>query len=309
MCVGWFQKSKIPDFVEFISSYDILCFTESKFDAYDDVHLSGYELLPPIIREKCRHKSGGIAVFVKSSIYKYVKVIDISSQCIYLFSIVNLLPSDLLFGIVYIPPENSVYGSVDIFDEILEKIIDITVNKNYQVCLLGDFNAHTGTHDDFVIVNDTILDSLLIDENSRKYMNSINALYELDVIHFDTSAILESVDTLSHDDNSNVVYKSKWKNNNANVFLENLNDENIHDLVEKLENLDVNNINVETVNNVILNCNSIIKNAADKADMTVEFKPKNSRPGVRSKKCKPYFNQDCYLKRKAYRKCKNLTGD
>ncbi|CAG2202403.1 unnamed protein product [Mytilus edulis] len=245
---------------------------------------------------------------------------------------------------------------LDIFDEILEKIIDITVNKNYQVCLLGDFNAHTGTHDDFIIVNDTILDSLLIDENSRKYMNSINALYELGipikrsskdisninnyghkllefcknldlyivngrisndqlvgavttskntlidyaivspmlfkcisyfnienfdpilsdihcpvVIHFDTSVILESVDTLSHDDNSNVVYKSKWKN-------------------------------VETVNNVILNCNSIIKNAADKADMIVEFKPKNSRPGVRSKKCKPYFNQDCYLKRKAYRK-------
>ncbi|CAG2211375.1 unnamed protein product [Mytilus edulis] len=94
------------------------------------------------------------------------------------------------------------------------------------------------------------------------------------VIHFDTSVILESVDTLSHDDNSNVVYKSKWKNNNANVFLENLNDENIHDLVEKLENLDVNNINVETVNNVILNCNSIIKNAADKADMIVEFKPR-----------------------------------
>ena len=55
--------------------------------------------------------------------------------------------------------------------------------------------------------------------------------------------------------------------------------------LKKLENLDVNNINVETVNNVILNCNSIIKNAADKADMIVEFKPKNSRPGVRSKKC------------------------
>ncbi|XP_071123898.1 uncharacterized protein [Mytilus edulis] len=40
--------------------------------------------------------------------------------------------------------------------------------------------------------------------------------------------------------------------------------------------------------------------------MIVEFKPKNNRPGVRSKKCKPYFNRDCYLKRKAYRKCKNL---
>ncbi|CAC5399554.1 unnamed protein product [Mytilus coruscus] len=39
--------------------------------------------------------------------------------------------------------------------------------------------------------------------------------------------------------------------------------------------------------------------------MIVEFKPK-SRPGVWLKKCKPYFNQDCYLKRKAYRKCKKL---
>ncbi|CAC5374249.1 unnamed protein product [Mytilus coruscus] len=108
------------------------------------------------------------------------------------------------------------------------------------------------------------------------------------IINFDTSVILEPVEALSndanvlHDDNSHVVYKSKWKNNNANVFFENLNDENIHDLVEKLENLDVNNINVETVNNVVLNCNSLIKNAADKADMIVEFKPKN-RPGVGSK--------------------------
>jgi hypothetical protein len=37
-----------------------------------------------------------------------------------------------------------------------------------------------------------------------------------------------------------------------------LNDENIHYLVEKLENLDVNNIDVDTVNDVVLNCNSII---------------------------------------------------
>jgi hypothetical protein len=79
------------------------------------------------------------------------------------------------------PPETSVYGSVDIFDEIVEKLVHVTVNKNYQVCLLGDFNAHTGTRDDFIIVNDTILDSLLIDENSRKHMNSINALYELGI--------------------------------------------------------------------------------------------------------------------------------
>ena len=49
------------------------------------------------------------------------------------------------------------------------------------MCLLGDFNAHIGTHDDFIIVNDAIQDSLLIDENSRKHLNIINALYELGI--------------------------------------------------------------------------------------------------------------------------------
>ena len=42
------------------------------------------------------------------------------------------------------------------------------------------------------------------------------------------------------------------KNKNANVLFENLNDENVHYLVEKLENLDVNNIDVDTVNEVVL---------------------------------------------------------
>ena len=55
-----------------------------------------------------------------------------------------------------------------------------------------------------------------------------------------------------------------------------------------------------------MNGNLIIKNAADKADMIVEFKPKK-RSSVGSKKCKPYFNQDCKIKRrKEYRKCRNL---
>ena len=79
------------------------------------------------------------------------------------------------------------------------------------------------------------------------------------VINFDTSLTLEPDNTLSNDVNvvhvdndHDVIYKSNWKNNNANVFVENLNDENIHYLVEKLENLDVNNIDIDTVNDVVL---------------------------------------------------------
>ena len=107
------------------------------------------------------------------------------------------------------------------------------------------------------------------------------------------------------DNENEVLYKPKWKNNNANVFVQNLNDGNIQCLIEKLDNLDFKNIDANIVNEVVVNCNSIIKNAADKADMIVECKPK-TKPNVQSLKRKPYFNQDCYLKRKEYRKCKNL---
>jgi hypothetical protein len=37
---GLVSKSKIPDFVEFVSSYDILCFTETEFDIYNTCALS-----------------------------------------------------------------------------------------------------------------------------------------------------------------------------------------------------------------------------------------------------------------------------
>ena len=37
---GLVSISKIPDFVEFVSSYDILCFTETTFDIYNTCALS-----------------------------------------------------------------------------------------------------------------------------------------------------------------------------------------------------------------------------------------------------------------------------
>ena len=62
------------------------------------------------------------------------------------------------------------------------------------------------------------------------------------VINFDTSVTVEPDNTLFNDVNvvhvdndHDVIYKSNWKNNNANVFVENLKDENVHYLDEKLE--------------------------------------------------------------------------
>jgi hypothetical protein len=43
------------------------------------------------------------------------------------------------------------------------------------------------------------------------------------------------VNVVHVDNDHDVIYKSSWKNNNANVFVENLKDEHVHYLDEKLE--------------------------------------------------------------------------
>ena len=55
---------------------------------------------------------------------------------------------DLLFEIVYLPPEQSRYATQDIFKEIENEIITISSSFQY-LCLLGDFNSRTSNDNDF----------------------------------------------------------------------------------------------------------------------------------------------------------------
>jgi hypothetical protein len=42
--------------------------------------------------------------------------------------------------VVYIPPDNSIYSNIDMFNDIENTLLD----NDLQACLIGDFNAHTG---------------------------------------------------------------------------------------------------------------------------------------------------------------------
>ena len=55
-------------------------------------------------------------------------------------------------GIVYIPPENSVYCIGDPFSEIENEFLNFSVNYE-NICLFGDFNARTAEEPDFEDVN------------------------------------------------------------------------------------------------------------------------------------------------------------
>ena len=169
---------------------------------------------------------------------------------------------------------------------------------------IGSVTTSKNTLIDYVIVSPSLFSHISY-FNVANFDPILSDIHCPVVVYFDYNASIGSNTDTCNDIDENVNFiKPKWKSNNSNVFIDNLNSDDIDDLVQTLEHIDLNSINVDIVNEVVFNCNSIIKNAAEKADMFVESKvrPKPTRVNY----CKPFFNRECYLKRKEYRKCKNL---
>ena len=93
--------------------------------------------------------------------------------------------SSVLFGSAYIPPENSDYSSIDIFDVLESEIIKYTSETSCNVCLLGDFNEHTWTKSDFTKFNDYVCSSVqlenVINTVSAESLGTDTTRYDLDL--------------------------------------------------------------------------------------------------------------------------------
>ncbi|VDI48486.1 Hypothetical predicted protein [Mytilus galloprovincialis] len=61
------------------------------------------------------------------------------------------------FGAVYIPPENSKYANTDAFEEIEIELLTFADKFDSYVSLIGDFNAKTGTRDDFIVPDESLI--------------------------------------------------------------------------------------------------------------------------------------------------------
>ena len=180
---GLISKLRNPDFINFLALYHIVCPTETKLDQYDDVSLDGYKLLPLVNRLNCKSKSGGICVFVRDKLYKYVHVDDTfssPSRCVFWFSVdsqLYLLFTKTLFGVVYIPPENSLYSNIEMFSEIENFLLNIDCDY----CLLGDFNSHTGNVKEYTEIDGNILDFCHVPDEERLLLNNLHILDECNV--------------------------------------------------------------------------------------------------------------------------------
>ena len=324
--------------------------------------------------------------------------------CVLWFTIdEKLLFEKTLFGVVYIPPENSLYSDIEMFNELENVIVD----TNLHVCLLGDFNAHTKTENEYIDIDNHILNACNMSNDDQVLINKLHILEEChvstirysqdnckvdrygkrlldlckstqlffvngrfgsdrnighttcnnslidyviispDLFRFAVDFSILPFDPILSDvhnpiclklcsnirsdcaqcpdrsdcvqcaacdidtNDSDIVIthqgevpaKPRWLRDHAAVFKDSLDVNQIDELLIKLRDIDPKNTNIVTINNIVEDCNSIIKDAAKHADMFI--KPVHKRPSDNKyAHCKKYFNSECYVKRKAYRKSK-----
>lgn len=170
-------KSKLlnVDFIDVIKQYDIICFLETKLDKFDVLDLpQGYEYITKN-RENVKRKSGGIIVIYKTELSKCIKFIKSESEYVFWFELLvdfTGLSDNILFGCIYIPPENSKYASETAFDEIESELISFSKSSKY-ISLFGDFNARTNQTDDFVKPDESLFQNLhFLDELDDDFLNN-----------------------------------------------------------------------------------------------------------------------------------------
>ena len=101
-------------------------------------------------------RAGGAAIFIKQNLADHLKSVstEIPATLVAEFR-KTFSDNPLLMIVTYIPPHNSPHADITRFD-VLENTIDewLTDNVNGNVCIVGDFNARTGTLNDTLGVPD-----------------------------------------------------------------------------------------------------------------------------------------------------------
>ena len=72
----------------------------------------------------------------------------------------NCSTVNILFCVIYIPPEGSIYGNIDIFYTLESDLTELNPDNDFEICLLGDFNSHTNNDSACVLLDNNIIQKL-----------------------------------------------------------------------------------------------------------------------------------------------------
>ena len=129
---GLTRKQVYPELKSLINEHDIIGFQESKMDCLDSFTLDNYTLFYKHRKQVSKRESGGIKTVLDN-----IFLIETESRLVYWFIISKRFTKtdDILCGVIYVPPENSIYSVQDPFLEI-QREIDSFSNK---YTFFGDF--------------------------------------------------------------------------------------------------------------------------------------------------------------------------
>lgn len=160
-----------------INEHDFICLSETKTDEFDTIQIPGYLFEVKNRKSKSTVRSGGIAFGYREEFHKYIQIIETSSKVMMWVKISSELcktDQDVLIGITYIPPENSVYKTTNVYDEIEGEILRFSSTHKY-ILLSGDFNSRTGIDEDFsTILSNSHDHSDIVDVNYADCLYKFN---------------------------------------------------------------------------------------------------------------------------------------
>ena len=211
---GLKTRSKYPDFVDFCNKYDFLCFTETKIEETEVISIPEFISFSQSRRQKFARRSGGISVYVKQNIKHFMNIPSESDYVLW-FSINKSLTNteeDLIFGIVYIPPENSRF-LINYELMTLEIEITETCSKYKCVVLTGDFNTRTSNLPDYMSPDTVLADFFDFDSQTERFFNP-----DSELTNYSVARDRKSKDTKT---NNNHGYKKLDICKNNNLFLVN----------------------------------------------------------------------------------------
>ena len=169
-------KQEHSDFISIINSNEITLFVETWLGNKECELLSQHHRDKFTIFYMCRRKSqqakrnsGGLMVFVKNSVSKYITIAQQSNEDIIWLKLSTLLTNyshDTYLCCTYVSPKGSsrlICADMDKLELIYNDILNYK-SLGY-VAILGDLNSRIGTLQDYV--NDNIVSDVLYSEKRQ----------------------------------------------------------------------------------------------------------------------------------------------
>ena len=175
---------KCVDFYDFLNKHDIIMMTETKLDEIDDLTFPGFKLITKNRKFKKR-VSGGVAILIREELEYIISVLNVEQQDSIWLKFKSDLKNDLILCVIYIPPENSAYSKISMFDNLEEIITDLRIKyNNIDVCIMGNLNARTGnasdvlemSQDEIELIDGYVpLENINIPGNRVSFDNTVNS--------------------------------------------------------------------------------------------------------------------------------------